>query len=407
MPWKAFTIGLAGAAIAIAVDFSGPFSGELDHPAIEYATRPEHNAIAELNRRIQDGKVRLTFDGTPGYLRSTLEALRVPVESQLVVFSKTSLQQGLISATNPRTLFFSDSVAVGWVPGEPFVEVAAQDSEQGVIFYTVDQRPVEKPVFIRQNRCLVCHEDYATLGVPGMLVRSVFPAPDGTPLRPLGEFVSDQRSPFAERWGGWFLTGDWGKIATMANRSYTDSGRSKDIALFDASRYLSPYSDIVARLVFDHQMRMINLLTRAAWEARFAAQERSNDLAAVMREAAREVVDYMLFVDEAALPGAVHGTSGFSQKFSAIGPQDSKGRSLRQFDLSKRVMRYPCSYMIYSEAFEALPPELKEAIYRRMWQILSGEEKTAKYGRLLAADRQAIIGILRETKKDLPEYFRM
>jgi hypothetical protein len=113
----------------------------------------------------------------------------------------------------------------------------------------------------------------------------------------------------------------------------------------------------------------------------------------------------MLFIDETPLPGRIQGTSGFAEKFSAQGPRDSKRRSLRQLDLERRLMRYPCSYMIYSPAFDGLPTGVKEAVYQRLWQILSGEEKSAKYARLSTADRRAIVEILRETKKDLPEYF--
>jgi hypothetical protein len=115
-----------------------------------------------------------------------------------------------------------------------------------------------------------------------------------------------------------------------------------------------------------------------------------------------EIVDYMLFVDEARLNSPVRGTLGFEEKFAAQGPFDGKGRSLRQFDLERRIMRYPCSYMIYSAAFEGLPAEAKDAIYRRMWQVLSSENR-----RLSAQDRRAIVEILRDTKKDLPSYFRV
>ncbi|HEV2688728.1 MAG TPA: hypothetical protein VGV35_09245 [Bryobacteraceae bacterium] len=414
--WKFLPVGLVCITAALALDFTRPFPGDRDHPAIEYGVRPEHNAISELNAKLRDGKIRLAFDGTPGYLRSTLEALSVPVESQLVVFSKTSLQQRIISATNPRTIFFNDSVAVAWVRGEPFVEVAAEDSQQGVIFYTLDQRATDKPVFIRRDGCLQCHEDYATLGVPGMLVRSVFPAPDGTAMRPLGEFVSDHRSPFQERWGGWYVTGKSGGLRHLGNLTFTNSEdagpvpKAVDLASlegkFETSSYLSPYSDIVALMVFNHQMRMINLLTRAGWEVRFADHEGQSRNTALLRDAAQELADYMLYVDETPLPGPIQGTSGFAEKFSAVGPKDSRGRSFRQFDLERRLMRYPCSYLIYSQAFDALPRALKEAVYGRIWQILSGEEKAAKYARLSLADRQAIVEILRETKMDLPDYFQ-
>jgi len=168
---------------------------------------------------------------------------------------------------------------------------------------------------------------------------------------------------------------------------------------FDTTAYLSPYSDIVAVMIFEHQMRMMNLITRAGWEARVTAD------APTLRETAREFVDYLFFVDKAPLSARIQGTSGFAEKFAAMGPRDSKGRSLRQFDLERRLMRYPCSYMIYSEAFDNLPAAAKDAIYKRMWEILSGAEKEKKYTRLLPADRQAIVEILRDTRKDLPAYF--
>lgn len=415
---------LAATAAATAFEFNGLFSGGLDHPAIEYATRPVHNAVTELNARLQRRATGLTYAGNFGYVRSVLEALHVPIESQMVVFSKTSLQQAIISPQHPRSIFFNDSVAVGWVPGEPFVEVAVEDPQQGVIFYTLDQQPVDSPVFTRRDACLNCHESYSSLGVPGTLVRSVFPDANGFALRRLGDFVSDHRSPFNERWGGWYVTGKSRALRHMGNRTFMNSDEAEagfdgpDLASleskFDTTSYLSPYSDVVALMVFDHQMHMINLITRVGWEVRFAKYEETAgssengkrpDMAGLVKSAANELVDYMLFVNEAPLPGPIQGTSGFTEGFSRRGPTDTKGRSLRQFDLEHRLMRYPCSYMIYSEAFDALPVEAKDEIYRRMWQILSGKEKAAKYQRLSLADREAVVQILRETKPGLPAYF--
>ena len=413
---KAILAGFAFLTTAVALDFTRPFPADPDHPAIGYPVRPEHNLVSELNARLAEGKTRLTFEGTPGYLRSTLQALDVPIESQLVVFSKTSLQQRIISPANPRTIFFNDSVAVGWVRGEPFVEVAAEDDQQGVIFYTLDQRAADKPVFVRRDGCLQCHEDYATLGVPGMLVRSVFHSPDGTALRPLGEFVTDQRSPFQERWGGWYVTGRAGGLRHLGNLTFPnpdDAGpipKAADLdslaGKFETGADLSPYSDIAALLVFTPQARMINLLTRAAWEVRLAGHQQQVP-PELLRDAAAEIVEYLLYVDETPLPVRIQGTSGFAEKFSARGPRDSRGRSLRQMDLQRRLMRYPCSYMIYSPAFEALPAALKEAVYARLWRILSGTETALKYARLSAADRAAIVEILRETKPGLPGYFHI
>jgi hypothetical protein len=412
-------------------DLEGLFDPGPDHPAIGYATRPAKDPVSKLNRKIQEGKVQLRFDGEQGYLRSVLEALDVPIESQLVVFSKTSLEMNRINPHNPRTLFFNDSVAVGWVRGGGIVELAAEDPQQGVIFYTLDQKQADKPIFVRRDDCLNCHESYSSLGVPGMLVRSVFPAPDGTPMREFDDYIIDHRSPFGQRWGGWYVTGNLGSIRHMGNAMVTDPQKPEAMVTdqtlnleslrgkFDTDAYLSPYSDVVALMVFEHQMHMVNLFTRVGWEIRFAQYQeridrkkpdkglgdRQNATVRLLDETAHELVDYLLFVDEAPFADKIQGTSGFAEKFSARGPRDTKGRSLRQFDLERRLMRYPCSYMIYSEAFDGLSVEARDAIYKRMWQILSGEEKDSKYALFSRDDREAIVEILRETKKGLPKYF--
>jgi hypothetical protein len=409
------TVLLTFVAVAAALaELSGSFSASPDDPAIQYDTRPPNDPVAVLNRRIQAGEVQLRFEGPSGYLRSVLGALQIPIESQLVVFSKTSLQAPIITPKNPRSLFFNDSVAAGWVKGEPFVELAAEDPQQGLIFYTLDQVETAKPVFQRQDQCLQCHESYSSLGVPGTLLRSSFVAPDGQPLRQLGDYLNDHRTPLEQRWGGWYVTGKRVPAGHLGNTLVTYPGTTPPanapslVSLqekFDTGPYLSPYSDVGALMVFDHQMRMMNLLTRIGWDTRLALYHR-RDVSKILHDDAADFVDYLLFIDEAPLPGNIEGNSGFAKKFSALGPRDHKGRSLRDLDLEHRLLRYPCSYMIYSPAFDALPPQAKDAIYRRTWEILSGQEKTAKYARVSREDRRAIIEILRDTKPDLPTYFR-
>jgi hypothetical protein len=173
---------------------------------------------------------------------------------------------------------------------------------------------------------------------------------------------------------------------------------------FDATSYLSPYSDVVALLVLNHQVHMTNLLTRLGWEARIGDRQ-GTSIEARVRDTASEFVDYLLFIDEAPLSAAVSGASGFAEQFASAGPRDKKGRSLRQLDLERRLFLYPCSYMIYTPAFDALPGRAKEAVYARMWEVLSGQDKDRSYERLSPADRQAIVEILRDTKPGLPDYF--
>jgi len=408
--------GIIAGGVALLAELGGASLASPDHPAIGYDTRPVNDVVARLNRKVQSGQAQLKFEGVQGYLRSLLDSLDIPIESQMVVFSKTSLQMHLISPQHPRTIFFNDRVAVAWVPREPFIEIATEDPQQGVIFYTLDQKSADRPAFVRHDECLVCHESYSTLGVPGMQIRSVFTAPDGRQMRQFGDYTSDHRSPFEERWGGWYVTGKQVPTHHLGNAMVTgpDTGEPSygnspmgSIQLdLDAGSYLSPHSDIVALMVFDHQVQMINLLTRVGWETRFALYDHRDLTAHLVQDGSKELVDYLLFIDETPLRGKVQGSSGFAEKFAARGPKDRKGRSLRDFDLEQRLMRYPCSYMIYSEAFDNLPVEAKEAIYKRMWQILSGQETDRKYARLSLPDRQAIVEILRETKTGLPDYFQ-
>jgi hypothetical protein len=189
---------------------------------------------------------------------------------------------------------------------------------------------------------------------------------------------------------------------------------------FDTGAYLTPHSDIVALMTLEHQTHMTNLITRVSFETRMALHMQ----AALNRElkeapeylsdstrnrihaAADELVEYLLFAEETVLTAPVRGTSGFAERFAKEGPRDGQGRSLRDFDLETRLFRYPCSYLIYSEAFESLPPVAKDRIYRRIFEVLMGKDTSPKFARLTAADRKAILGILRETKPDLPEYWR-
>jgi hypothetical protein len=392
------------------------FIGSRSDPAIAYPASPTNDAVAGLNRRIDAGEVRLAFDEKSGYLRSVLEALKVPIESQTLVFSQTSFQGPRINIHNPRALYFNDTVSVGWVRGGDIIEIAAQDPRQGVIFYELRQEPSERPRPGRNDQCLACHLSWETLGVPGLTLQSVYPLPDENSY--VNGFTTVQGSPLEQRWGGWWVTGDHGGAQHMGNIPVMPADKGKSPLTnptrvlpsvegqFDLTGYPTPHSDVVALMVLAHQTHMTNLITRIGWEARLAEARPSGDASARVREAARDLVDYLLFIDEAPLAGPMRGTSGFAERFVAAGPRDGRGRSLRDLDLRKRLFTYPCSYMIYSDAFAALPAAATTAVYERMWEVLSGRETSARYRALSAADRQTIVAILKETKKDLPEYFR-
>lgn len=403
---------------------AGTFRGSSDDPAIRYSTTTAlNNAVVEVNKRLQDGTVQLTFEGRSGFLRSALEALRIPVDSQLLVFSRTSLQGKRISEQNPRALFFNDRVALGWVRGGDVLEVAAHDESAGVVFYTLEQRADASngpPQFKRAFECLGCHDSGNTLGVPGLLMFST------TRLEPSQVSAVprhiDHGDPLRQRFGSWFVTGSAGSAQHRGNEvAALDARTNRELVsvegLFDADGYPALSSDIAAHLVLTHQAGMTNLLTRASWEAQAADPAlhpllipdpgMEGRIVMMMSGIASEVVDYLLFIDEATLTDRVRGGSGFAERFSTSGPRDRKGRSLYELDLNRRLMKYPCSYLIYSLAFDALPPLAKDPIYKRMWDVLSGQEQDPRYRSALSlADRQSIVEILRDTKKDLPPYFQ-
>ncbi len=408
-------------AAAAAGQRGGAFTESRDHDAILYSSRETTDPVAQLNRRIQDGQAKLAFDGPRGYLRAVLDELGVPVESQMLVFSETSFQFEQISYTTPRALYFNDTTWVGWVHEGDALEVAAQDPQQGVVFYELAQRTDTPPRFTRNRRCMECHlSPTNTIGVPGVFSMSMLPLSDNPNEYAQGWMV-DHRTPIEERWGGWFVTGAKAPMKHLGNvpvlhvpRSYVREPRApvlKTVEKIDSRLYLTPYSDVVALMLFNHQTQFMNLVTRLGWEARIAAHAAASGKPAAgitpgMRDTIDDLVDYMLFIDEAPIAGDIQGSSGFAEKFSARGPADSKGRSFRQLDLETRLLRYPCSYMIYTPAFDALPPAVKTAVYERMWRILSGQDPDKAYTRLTPGDRQAIIEILRATKKDLPASFK-
>lgn len=407
--------GVAVLAVLCSANAAAQLDGtvvSLEHPAIAYRTAPLDNPVAALERRLQGGALELAFDPRPGigYLPALLHELGVPLESQLLVYSRTSLQQRLIAPQRPRSIYFNDVVAVGAVQ-DGVIEVAVQDAKQGAVFYTLEQT-TSQPRLRREGACLGCHYSLATLGVPGFFARSIPTAGDGQTLPWLGNATVTHSTPVAERWGGWYVTGDVGANAHLGNALLADS-RAAELPALDpavpadlrarfANSYLTPYSDAVAHLVFEHQLEMMNVLTRVGWDTRIALAE-GRGVETLARTFA-DAVDYLLFVGEANI-GRVRGTSGFAEAFSRLGPRDRRGRSLRELQLEGRLMRYPLSYLIYSPAFDGLPDEARAALYRRLWDVLSGSAADARYAHLSAEDRRAIVEILVATKPGVPAYF--
>jgi hypothetical protein len=382
--------------------------------------RPQNDAIARLGKQIETGAATLEYRPGVGYLPSLLEHLDVAVDSQVLVFSKTSFQQALITPQNPRAIYFNDNVSIGTVPGGEVYELLAVDPTDGVAFYTVAARQTDRPRFQRRGvECLFCHSP-GNKGAPALTLTSVFPSADGTPAFTGSFFATmDHRTPFEERWGGWYVTGTHGSQKHMGNAVAPDPDRpfvlqengtqnltSLD-GKFDVSKHLADSSDIVALMTLEHQVGMTNRINAVSFQYRRA--ERSggvndgflkrldNDL--------DDLVHYMLFVDEPPFKEPITGTSSFARTFSERGPRDHMGRSLREADLRTRLFRYPLSYMVYSELFDGMPTAVRQGVYQRLYDVLTGKQRDEKYERLSDEDRRAILEILLNTKSNLPRYW--
>ena len=374
--WLVRVAASLAAAACLGAQGREAFSGSFKNPSIAYETSPLNDAATRLDQQLANGSKRLQFDAARGYLPSMLQALSIPIESQVAVFSQTSLQAKLISAHHPRAVYFNDHVAVGWVPNADELEIAAQDPVQGVVFYRLEQKQSQTPRLERSRECLRCHVAWETLAVPGFLVLST--GPDDAAGYATGGAV-DGRDEIGSRWGKWYITGPQIPKAGLGTAITSAPWLAN---AFDARTYLSPHSDVVALMVLEHQARAINLITYLGWETRIGASDARLD------SIVDSFVDYFTFADEAPLPGRYAGSSGFAATFQAAGRRDGRGRSLRELDLETRLMKYRCSYMIDSAAFDALPARARQKVAARMTTVLRDRDPAA-------------LEILRSSKPDL------
>ncbi|MCP4192537.1 MAG: hypothetical protein GY768_18135 [Planctomycetaceae bacterium] len=405
---------------------------DIELAPFKYSKTADNNQITELIDKLKSGDVTLEYDAKHGYLKSLLEALRIPVSSQVLVFSKTSMQFAHISPQRPRAIYFGDDVYVAWVRETSIMEISTTDPTLGAAFYTLRATPKRATIKRQLYNCLSCHVSTLTKGVPGHTVRSVLPNPDGTIDPKRKSHVTDHKSPLAERWGGWYVTGKHGEMEHMGNAVVrngqllpANNGNQTDLKkFFYTKNWLTPHSDIVALMVLEHQTQMQNTFTLANFTIRraqhehngayglggpetnkTAAREATRELELRTKLAAKKIVDYMLFVDEAKVTSEVQHATQFASDFASRGPTDKSGRSLRKFNLKTRLFQYPCSYLIYSPAFDALEKPLRNEVYLQLWNVLTGKDQSSEYSHLNGDTRTAILEILQQTKAQLPPYW--
>ena len=399
-------------------------------PPINYSQATPHDPISRLQAELRSGKLQLPADDR-GVVVALLGALHISPASQVLVFSKTSFQNDRISPRHPRALYFTDDCYFGWVPGG-LAELAAIDPVLGPVFYSFDPRAPtagHARKFERGNDCLRCHGGHFVGGIPGVFVRSVYAAESGEPIYRQGTEVVDYRTPFEQRWGGWYVTGTHGGTTHRGNTFAAERG---DELVFDPAHganrtnldsfcslesYLSPGSDLVALLVLEHQTAMQNLLTRAGLNCRHMLDYQTNlqselkesvngeepvydSVRGMFDHAAEEIVDGLLFKDEAALPEKFAGTSDFAATFAQGAPRTAEAGSLKDLLTGDHLFKNRCSYLIYSATYQALPAALKRRVAVRLGQALDAEHPAARYTFLHRAERVRIAAILRATHPD-------
>ena len=423
-PWILLLMLLTGPWLAVAQQ-----TESFELPPTSYSSTPPQDAVTALQSQLAHA-TPVTLHTDREWVQLFLRELHVPVESQVLVFSKTSFQRQRITPDHPRAIYFTDDCYIGWVPGG-LMEVVAIDPRLGPVFYSVDPstfRPDDPNGIKRDGECLSCHGGIFVRDIPGLFVRSVFPDRDGEPLLALGTKLVDFRTPISNRWGGWYVTGQHGTALHEGNviareeggRLVADFHQGANISdlskFFDTRPYLANTSDIVALLVLEHQTAMQNSITRAGIECRRMLDYQRNlqrelketvtddlvydSVKSVFENTAEEMVKDLLFLGEAELPAGVAGSPGFQKVFLASARRTPQGESLKDFSLHGHIFRNRCSYLIYSDAFLQLPDKLKQRIYSRLARILTGGGG-AEYAAIDMAERRRIVAILRATHPEM------
>lgn len=408
-----------------------------ERPPINYhEVEPDNSVTRLLEKAKRDG---LLSQGTDReILTEFLEALEVPIESQVLVFSKTSAQNSRISPQTPRALYFSDNVYVGWVQGGD-IEIASFDEKLGLVFHMLrlTQRETGSPPPLNRERsCLNCHAGSSNHHFPGLVVRSVFPQDTGQPLFQAGTFHTRHDSPIEERWGGWYVSGEVEDLPHMGNSVAHSDLRDLEIELepmgseeasisefFNGEPYLNgPQSDVVALMVLEHQVGVHNALVEANLTTRSTLHRHremqkafgesidaplSETNQRVLKSQSGRVLKQLLFADEFQLPSGVEGSAEFQLAFSGNERKSGEGRSLKDFRLYERLMKYRCSHLIYSDAFKDLPEIMRTLVLKDLHSILTKPDSNPEYSHLSDSERDHIVQILSETMENLPPVWKV
>ena len=387
---------------------------DLDHIAHRYHQRPLQDPFTQLQRAIQSGATSLDSSSELVFLSSLLRALNIPVTSQMLVFSTTSLQLSLISPSNPRALYFNEDVYLGYVPGGR-IEIVSIDPDLGGIYFLVDIPSSMRTLKIeRSDRCMNCHATEETGQVPGLVVKSVIPGVSGGSLTSYRLGQVGHQIPLAERFGGWHLTGS----SAFSNQWANSIGRMSAGVItlisnapaqrFDWGKYPVRTSDVLPQLLHEHQAGFVNRAVEATYRTRAllhgAKNPKTPEIERALDSIAEGFVRYLLFADEAPLPSdGLSVDAAFVLEFQTTRKPTIDGLALKDLDLHGHLLKHRCSYMIYSVAFAGIPAQLKERVYHHLASALSPQLAHKTFSYLAAEERQRIRDILEQTIPDFPK----
>lgn len=385
-------------------------------PPHNYDTHVPKDRFADLLKKIEKGEVQPDTSSDHALLRSLLQALKIPVSSQLLLFSASSLQSEIINMRNPRALFFNEDTYVGFVPGG-VLEVASADPEVGPVFYVFDRMQPGGPFprVQRGTKCFNCHGGTATKRLPGLIAESLLVSQAGSSLETYRRDEQGHQIPLENRFGGWHLTGKHHISGHKANViGFTRNGKSEKMDVvpgqtWDTAKHLLPTSDILPHLVHEHQIGFENRLVRGIYTVRQLKEDRKGMLgSAELAEIdawAQDFARYALFADEAKFPReGIEGDPAYVRDFLEDRRASKRGLSLKDFDLKTRLFKHRCSFMLYTDTWEHAPKEIKERVYYRMAEALRDAQPSMPH--LTTEERRVIREILKETMHDLPSWWR-
>lgn len=385
----------------------------------DYLNHAPKDRFAGILKKIQEGILQLDTRDDKTFLRSLMLALDIPISSQILVFSASSLQSEIINPQNPRALYFNEDTYLGFVPGGK-VEVISMDPTHAAMFYIFDRLQPGGPVptISRSQKCFNCHAGSATRRVPGLIAESLLPMASGASLETYRRDEQGHQIPLEQRFGGWHLTGEHHLNPTHANLMGVTigAGRFDKVPtepgqMWELDRHLLPTSDILPHLVHEHQLGFENRVFHAAYLVRqLRGGERGplpSSAKPELEKLADELARYILFTDEAKLPrNGIKGDETFMRDFARNRRATRDGLSLKDFDLKTRLFKHRASYMLYTESWQKLPTELKDRVYYKMAEALREQNAITMGAHLPSSEKRAIRTILKETLPGLPTWWR-